>query len=51
MDDNHERLEAAAERVERIRDYVPAEEFDKETARSIAHAELAPFYESTPIPK
>lgn len=38
-----ERLNLVADRVERIRDYVPEEEFDENTATAIAHQEIAPY--------
>lgn len=38
-----ERLNEEAVRVERIRDYVPEEDFDETTAVIIAHQEIAPY--------
>lgn len=40
---NHEAMEAVTERVERLRDYVPAEEFDLTTALFIAKNEAGQF--------
>jgi hypothetical protein len=36
-----------ADRIERIRDYVPAEEFDAKAAAALAHRELGPFVGDT----
>jgi hypothetical protein len=36
-----------ADRIERLRDYVPAEEFDANAAAALAHRELRPFVGDT----
>lgn len=39
-----EMMEHIRERAERIRDFVPAEEFDPTTALMLARKEIAPLY-------
>lgn len=43
---DHEMMDAVKERMERIRDYVPSEEFDPTTALMLAKREVEPFYNS-----
>lgn len=40
-DDRREQLEMERDRTERIRDYVPAEDFSLETAQMIARVEVS----------
>lgn len=40
---DHERLQLEADRVERIRDYTPEEEFDETSAVMLAHRQIAPY--------